>query len=347
MRTGTEEYSFELVKSLAASGLSREHEIVLFVKRRSRIGFALPSGFSVREIGGDFLWTQLSLSWELLRRPVDVLFVPAHTVPIVHPRRTVATVHGLEFRRCPDCYSRRARWLLEINTRLALRSASRVIVPSQGTRKDLMAIYGIEDKRISVISHGAPGIRPRADAGAGGTFDVLFVGRLERRKNVVRMVRAFDCFLDSLPAAESARLILAGALGFGGYEIEREIAACRHKDAILVKGYVPEEEKQELYASASAFFFPTLAEGFGLPILEAMSHGVPVIASRGGAAEEVSGGAALLVDPEDEAEMARALAELHRDRSKRGDLRRKGYENLSRFSWQKCARETWEVLKNR
>ena len=164
------------------------------------------------------------------------------------------------------------------------------------------------------------------------------------------MIRAFGMFMREIEKSspgcgENVRLILAGKGGYGYKDIQKEIRKSEYGKNIIEKGYVSPEEKEKLYADADIFLFPSLAEGFGLPVLEAMSHGIPVVTSRADALAEVSGGGALLVDPTSSEEIAAALWKLFVSIEERKNLVRKGYENLQRFSWGKCARETWEVLK--
>lgn len=347
-RTGTEEYSYQLLRHLAVLPAVSSHQIFLYVREGARMDFELPSNFMVREIRGDFLWTRLRLSWELRKHPVDVLFVPAHTLPSFVPRKSVVTIHGLEHRSCGDCYSRKDRLVLEMNTRLSIFLARRIIVPSKSTKKDIVEYYKVAPERVSVIHHGAPEGRAATErADSKGGFDILFIGRLEKRKNIARMVRAFGKFRKKLGGAEEGRkirLILAGKDGFGSDRIREGIDRSDYKGDILIRGYVSEKEKEELYGNADVFLFPTLAEGFGLPVLEAMSHGVPVIASRVPALAEVAGTGALLVDPTDEEEIADALLRYYKDESAREESVGRGYEDLRRFSWEKCAEETWKVI---
>lgn len=348
-KTGTEEYSYQFLRHLAGINTLAD-EIFLYVKEGARIDFVLPSNFFVKEIRGNFLWTQRHLAWELLLHPVEVLFVPAHTIPFWHPRRSVVTVHGLEFKNCPDCYTWKERTILEMNTRLSISFAKEIIVPSPSTKKDIVKFYKVLPDKISVVCHGAPTVLMVERKKNKEIFNILFVGRMERRKNVVRMVRAFGMFMREIEKSspgcgENVRLILAGKGGYGYKEIQKEIKKSEYGKNIIKKGYVPSEEKEKLYADADVFLFPSLAEGFGLPVLEAMSHGVPVVTSRAGALAEVAGDGALLVDPVSEEEIAAALWKLFVSIEEGENLVRKGYENLQRFSWGKCARETWGVLK--
>jgi glycosyltransferase involved in cell wall biosynthesis len=348
-RTGTEEYSYQFLRNLADSGQAMAWEVVLYVKEKMRPDFELPSNFTLREIRGNFLWTRYCLSRELLKNPVDVFFAPAHGLPFFSPARSVVTVHGLEYKTHSECYPFIERLVFRINDLLSLRSAAKIIVPSESTKMDLMAFYSIAEGKISVIHHGAPEIREK-DKGVKDKKDgfwIFFIGRLERRKNVIKLVRAFEMAKEKAEARHSGRkmkLILAGKDGFKSEEIRLVIGRSRHREDIILKGYVSAQEKEDLFQKADVFLFPTLAEGFGLPVLEAMSYGVPVIASRIPALVEVAGTSALMVNPENEEEIAEAIGKLFGNEEERKELARKGYENLRRFSWQECVRKTWAIL---
>lgn len=346
-RTGTEEYSHELIRHLAK--IKCDHQFFLYLKKGAKIDFELPSNFSPREIGGDFLWTQFHLSLELLHDKVDALFVPSHAVPLIHPRRTVVTVHGLEYKHCPECYAKRDRMMTDINTFLSLSFAKRIIAPSESTKRDIEDFYNIDPRGIRVIRHGIDKPAGAPQAKDGGELNILFIGRLEKRKNVAGIVRAFDLFMTKVDAAAEGsavniRLILAGKRGFGYDEIEEAITLSPHRDAIFLPGYVTEAQKHELYSQADVFIFPSLYEGFGMPVWEAMSYGVPVICSANSSLEEISGGAALLANPTDEEKLCEALATLCCDRETKERLIAKGYEILEGAGWEECAKKTLAAL---
>jgi glycosyltransferase involved in cell wall biosynthesis len=343
-KTGTENYSHELLRAL--TGLPSDHHFTLYVRKGTKIDFELPPNFSTREIGGDFLWTQLSLSGEMLRNLPDVLFVPAHTLPFMRPRRSVVTMHGLEFRHCPECYPFKERLLLEINTLLNTLFASRIIAVSGNTKRDLVEIYRYKPEKIAVVYHGVEdeGLAQKKEHEG---FNFLYIGRLEKRKNIVRLVRAFEKFRQSLgdtTSKEGITLTLAGKDGFGADEIRKAVEDSPYRKDISLSGYVPETEKASIYATADAFVFPSLYEGFGLPVMDAMSRGVPVICSDSSSLRELGEGAALLVDPKDEENIATAMRTIFTDETKRQELIRQGYARVKDRSWERCARETLEAL---
>lgn len=341
-RTGTEEYSYKLIKNLAGMETSG-HNVLLYARKGSQPDFKLPRNFSLVEIGGDFLWTQFHLSAELLKRRIDALFVPSHSVPIIHPRNTIVTIHGLEYKNRPECYCPEERIVLDANTRISAAFAKKIIVPSQSTAEDLVKYYRINPEKIKVISHGSPNPNEHNPKENAEGFEMLFMGRIEKRKNIRMIIEAFELFMKSNKKRE-AKLVLAGKEGFGFEEIKNAVLKSPYCGSIYLPGYVSETEKKKLYKNADIFLFPSLAEGFGLPILEAMSYGIPVITSEFGAVAETAGRGAVLINSSNAKSLAGAMKTLYTNREKRTELRKRGYENLKRFSWQKCAQETWEYL---
>ena len=364
-RTGIEEYSYQLIKNLAMMDL-KSHQIFLYARKNLVIDFDLPDNFKLKIISPNKFWTQIGLASEMLRNKIDVLFVPAYAVPQIHPSETVVTIHGLEYKYFPECYSLKERMILEINTKLSIKLASKIIVPSENTKKDLIKFYGVEEGKINVVYHGvnsnwSKGFSPkvkqnnlvqiRAEALTPKIeFNVLFLGRLEKRKNIVNLVKAFELFKNQLRRRHSgmspSQLILVGKAGFGFEEIKTTIQESQFKKDIILKDYISESEKEELYQNADLFILPSFYEGFGLPVLEAMSYGVPVVCSNTSSLPEVAGGAALLIDPNNIQEISEAMSKVFSNSDLKNKMIEKGFENIRRFSWEKCVRETMEVLLN-
>ena len=359
-RTGTEEYSYRLIKSLAMMDTSR-HQIFLYARKNPLIDFDLPANFQLKIISTNRFWTQLGLASEMMMNKPDVLFVPSYAIPQIHPVKTVVTIHGLEYRYCPECYSLKERLILELNTRSSIKWASKIITPSESTKKDLIEFYKVDRDKIRVIYHGVEK-SPLLRGGWGcvketlqhtpspsqeGTYSILFIGRLEKRKNLVNLIKAFEIFRKSYKLqATSYKLILAGKAGFGFAEIKKAIQDSPFKKDIVLKNYVSEEEKGELYKNTDLFILPSFYEGFGLPVLEAMNYGAPVICSNVSSLPEAAGDAALLIDPNNPEEIAEAMKKVFSDDNLRKKMIEKGFENVKKFSWEKCARKTIGELLN-
>ncbi len=365
-KTGIEEYSYQLIKNLTTMDL-KSHQIFLYARKNPVIDFDLPSNFKLKVISLNKLWTQIGLASEMMKNKPDILFVPSYTVPQIHPTKTVVTIHGLEYKYFPECYSLKERLFLELNTKFSIKWSSKIIVPSENTKRDLMKFYKVDGDKIKVIHHGARSqkfIKSKVHKVKNNEFNVLFIGRLEKRKNVVNLIKAFELFKKSfknppnplfqrgnrtpplVKGAGGIKLTLAGKTGFGFEEIKKAIQESLYKKDIILKDYVSEEEKDKLYKSANLFALPSFYEGFGLPVLEAMNYGVPVICSDTSSLPEVAGDAALLVDPNNIQEIADAMNKVFSDNDLRNKMIEKGLENVEKFSWEKCARETVDVLLN-
>ncbi len=222
------------------------------------------------------------------------------------------------------------------------------IVPSEHTKRDVVAHLHVDPTHIVVIPHGfdrAFSPRPEDEVCAARARYglparcVLTVGIVSTRKHTAGLIRAFRALRQRGLAADAA-LVIAGKDGFGAEEARRE-AAEAEKGSVILLGYVPPEDLPALYAGATVYAFPSLYEGFGIPVLEAMASGVPVVASNRSSLPEVAGEAALLVDPEDERALGDALGRVLEDAALRDELRAKGLARARLFSWERCARETY------
>jgi len=295
------------------------------------------------------LWTHARLSWELLLRAPDLLFVPAHVIPIVHPRRSIVTVHDLGYLHFPEAHPPRQRWYLDRSTRWNVRSASHVIADSNATKRDLIDRYHAEADRISVAYPGLePSIqrvddpieidRVKAKYNIAGDY-LLYLGTLHPRKNLARLIEAYT----SSPLAP--RLVLAGKTGWYADPLFKQVADRSLSARVLFPGYIDEADKSALLSGATAFVFPSLYEGFGFPILEAMLCGVPVLCSHTSSLPEVAGDGALLIDPLSVESIAAGLTQIISDQALRQNLIDAGYVQAKKFTWQACADEVLQVFQ--
>jgi glycosyltransferase involved in cell wall biosynthesis len=249
---------------------------------------------------------------------------------------TVTTFHDL-FVMTGEYSSPEFRERFTQQAREAAERSDAIIAVSQFTAGQVELLLGVERARIYVVPHG---VEPPVSLKRRAEKMVLFVGAIQRRKNVARLVRAFE----RMPRGWI--LVLAGAAdGFGAAEELRAVSASPRKDDIRVEGYVMREELEDLYARASIFAFPSLDEGFGMPVLEAMARGVAVVTSNCSAMPEVAGDAALLVDPRDEEDIADALARLAVEDGFRYELVDRGRARVAEFGWERAVRETWAVYE--
>ncbi len=260
-------------------------------------------------------------------------------------RRTVCTFHDL-FVMTGEYSSPEFRARFTEQARQAADNSDAVIAVSQFTAAQVERLLGVEPSRIHVVPHGSPHGSPQG-AGLNAAVGVaprenlvLFVGVIQRRKNVGRLVKAFE----RLPAGW--RLALAGASqGYGAAEELRAVEESPRRADIQILGHLSAEQLAALYARARIFAFPSLDEGFGMPILEAMAYGVPVVTSQCSAMPEVAGDAALLVDPLNIDQLSHALARLAGDEGLREDLIARGRARVPRFTWDSALAQTWAVYE--
>ncbi len=222
--------------------------------------------------------------------------------------------------------------------RTAAERSDLIITVSNFTAGQVQDLLKVEPSRIRVIPHGTKPTSTVADPAQREQM-ILFVGALQRRKNIVRLVEAFE------ETAPGWKLVLAGSLGYGAEEILARIERSPRKADIQMPGYVPDATLEELFQRASVFAFPSLDEGFGMPVLDAMANGVPVLTSSSSALKEISGDAALLVDPSDVASIAAGLRRLTEDQGLRDELIPKGLARNKEFTWGKAVQQTWDVYQ--
>jgi glycosyltransferase involved in cell wall biosynthesis len=276
----------------------------------------------------DLAWYLGVLPLLARRDRVDVLHCPTYRAPVRSSVPLVVTVHDLAVLRHPETFNRWSRSYSRALLPRVVRAARRLIAVSDFTRRELLQLLDVPEEKVRVIPNavGAPFVT-QGEA-AGGDY-VLAVGTLEPRKNLDRLVDGFR-----RAGLNGCRLLVAGMRGWGGVDV--------NGDNVQWLGSVPDEELARLYRGARCVAYVSLYEGFGLPVLEAMACGAPVVAGRNAAAEEVAGGAAVLVDPLDPEAIAAGLAEAI---DRREELRARGLERAQAFDWQRVARATVEVYR--
>ncbi|MEI8096749.1 MAG: glycosyltransferase family 1 protein [Candidatus Moraniibacteriota bacterium] len=349
-RTGIEEYAYQTIKHLR-SVVKESDTVILYVRKKlvlksiwfsvsvPEIDFELPKNWEVRPLWAPRFWTQIRLSIEMFLHSPDVLFVPAHTVPLIHPLRTIVTIHGLEYEFCKESYSFLDRLYMRLSIRFSCRVAETVICVSENTKKDVMRLYGVLEEKIKVIYEGFEENHSSIIAhqlSVGNPY-LLFIGRLEERKNIVRIIEAFEILKEKYAIPHT--LMLAGKPGHNYERIQFKIQNSKFKIFIKELGYISEEEKWELLKNADVFLFPSLYEGFGIPVLEAQSVGVPVVTSNISSLPEVGGEGAVYVDPNDAESIADGIQSVLSDKARRDDIIVKATQNVSCFSWTRCAEE--------
>ncbi len=348
--TGTEGYSYHLIHALLPQ-LDAQYQTRLYF--RSTLALDAFPGTELRVIPFPRLWTHVRLSWEMARHAPDLLFVPAHVLPPVRPKRTLVTIHDLGYRYFPEAHPRRQRLYLEWSTRWNARVASHILADSGATRDALVQAYGIAASKITVAYPGYDSaLAPVRDAGMlaavkarygiSGPY-ILFIGRLQPRKNLVRLIEAFARLAPDRP---DLSLVLAGPAGWLAEPIRARVSELGLEARVLFPGYIADADKAALISGALVFAYPSLYEGFGFPALEAQACGVPLLASTTSSLPEVVGDGGLLVDPLDTSAIAAGLVRLLDDVMLRRTLVALGSANLRRFSWEATARIVFSVIED-
>lgn len=350
-QAGIGRYTRGLIGALAA--LDRETSYVLLSAGRDRSGRRWPVNFRQRAL--PLSDRHLALLWQRLRLPLpveaftgklDLFHSPDFVLPPVARARAVLTVHDLSFLRYPECFSKPLLAYLLHSVPPAVRRADAILADSESTRRDLVELLQVDEERIAVIYPGVePHFGPAGDEAALRAIlaryglrqpYLLSVGTLQPRKNFVRLIRAYHALRQERRIPH--QLVIAGGRGWLSDEIHATIAALRLEGQVRLTGFVADEHLPALYQGAALFAFPSLYEGFGIPVLEAMACGAPVVTSTVSSLPEAAGEAALLVDPNDVDALTEALWRALDDDALRNALRARGFEQVKRFSWAESAR---------
>jgi glycosyltransferase involved in cell wall biosynthesis len=353
---GNESYAVNLIEALAQIDSVNKYTIYVTTNEARARFTDRWSNFKVRSTlpHTPLIRIPLTLSAELRKHPVDVLHVQ-FTAPPFCPCPAVVSIHDLSFEHLPETFKRRSRTQLRLTVRHSARRASRILTLSEHTRRDIIQTYGIDAERVSTIpvaaaEHFGP-IRDyrelqrvRHNYGIDGDY-ILSVGSIQPRKNLARLIRAYALLRGNCSADKLPKLVLVGKSAWLYDETLRTLDEAGVKDTVVLTGYVPERDLPALYSGALCFVYPSYFEGFGLPPLEAMKCGAPVIVGDRTSLPEVVGDAALAVDPFDIEAIAGAIMRLIDDPALRTELSVKGLQRSRMFSWLDTARKTLTVYE--
>lgn len=394
-KTGTENYSYQLLKSLAK--IDRENDYKVYIRPGVSVGENWPKNFKFLILNFPFLWTQGGLALQTFKDKLDVLFVPAHTLPIIRKPglKTVVTVHDLGSEYLPSMHQFKQRLYLGVMQKYQLNTANYIISVSNATKEDLIKRININPQKITVIYEGFDKnlfqpvkndtlVNSLKQYGLTPQNYFVFVGTVQPRKNIERLIAVYAKWSCSpgrkAPRARSNRplqvcsmpgrnsvissevhgtapvaltgsgfavpsLVIAGSKGWLSEEIYKLPKKLGIENRVRFLGYVPDKDLPVLYSGAKAFVFPSLFEGFGLPILEAQACGCPVITSNLSSMPEVAGKGAIYVNPYDIDDIVKGMKEIENGKLRMEKVKL-GLENIKRFSWEKCAKETLAVLES-
>lgn len=357
-KTGVEWYAYRLIQAMKQDPMQDPHAWMMYSNTALSMGLErMPSNWHERRLAWPpkYLWTQIRLSLEMLSKPPEVLFVPAHVLPRFAPKRSVVTVHDVGFHKHPELYKPRQVSYHEWSTKDIVKSGAKIITVSEFCKQEIMDGYGVSADRITVTPLGVDHetYKPASTEVIAGMRTrlqipepyILFVGRLEAKKNVLALVEAFKRHKQSRGLGDPLHLVLAGLPGEGFDAIHKAIADSGFAEYFHITGYISEADKVALLSGALAYVQPSFYEGFGLPPLEAMACGSPVISSNAASLPEVVGeGNALFFDPLDVETLQAHIQTMLDESDTRTRLRDAGLAWAPRFRWDKTARQTLQTL---
>jgi len=349
-RTGTETYALQIIRHLArdlAAACSLRGYLNARVADLPADAQDLPLDW--REIPFPRLWTHARLSLEMLTRRPDLLFVPAHVIPIVHPR-SVVTIHDLGYLRYPEAHTTEQVRMLDRTTRWSARVARRIIVPSEMTRRDLIDAYDIPAEKIVTIHHGVDtrfgtasdaDVRRLRQTHHLDTPYILAVGTVQPRKNLPVLARAVA---EIVANGRDVDLVIAGKMGWKSEDVLRDLLAANLGDRLRILRYVDDQELPALYQGAEAFVLPSHFEGFGMPLVEAMRSRIPTFAADTSCLPEILADGGEIFPADDPHALATLLDRALTDTSWSMDLRARAVARSRAFSWEIAATQTCRVL---
>jgi glycosyltransferase involved in cell wall biosynthesis len=348
-RTGTETYSRELLDAMARLG-NLPFQVRSYVNQVDEEASARLAGLGeLRRLPFPRIWTHGRLSFEVLRNRPDLLFVPAHVIPLIHPD-SVVTVHDLGYLHDPEAHPARQRRMLDLTTRWNARVAAHVIAISETTKSDLIRHYGTPEDKITVVHHGvsdrfAPAsadeqARIRSEYRLPGRF-VLAVGTIQPRKNLARLAEAIAKLQGEFPGLA---LVVAGKRGWMADSVLAAVSGALPPALFIEMGYVPMSDVPALYSSASVAALVSTYEGFGLPALEALACGSLLVVSDTPALVEVAGAAARIASATSVDEIAQCVRAALNEAEPASKIRL-GQDHAASFTWNRTAQQTVEVIE--
>jgi len=353
---GPRVYILNVIKNFGA--IDQEDSFLIYHRNEFNPYLAPPSfsNYFVKKVSAPFLWTQTRFASELFRDRPDVLWMPIQNMPIFRRKnmKTVVTIHDLAFKIFPQHFTKKDLFKLNRLADLAIKNADKIIAISESTKKDIIKFYPrIDKEKIFVVYNGFDSElfnkkfsdedfeKISISYNLKAKSYLLYVGAIQPRKNLGVLIEAFEKIKN---ANNDLKLVLAGAPAWKSESTFEKIAKSPFKNDIIVTGRLPFEDVSVLYKNSLISIYPSLYEGFGIPILEAMASGVPVVSANNSSLPEVGGDAALYFETENSDDLARCIKKIISDDNLRNELIQKGIERAKNFSWEKCARETLDKM---
>ncbi len=350
-RLGSSQVAFELLCSLEK--IDRKNSYTVFLPSpplgdlpASEAG--LPKerkGWEYRILKPKKFWTRIALPIALYKSKPDLVFSPTHYIPRFSPAKRIATIFDLSFLHYPQMFENRDLWQLKNWTKFSACNAEKIITISQSSKKDICTSYNIPKEKIIVAYPGydSDKFKVQSSKFKVGENYIIYIGTIQPRKNLVRLMEA-------VARIEGLKLVIVGkttGLGRQGWKFEEILEAPKKlgiEDRVIFKGFV--DDLPELLSEASAFILPSLYEGFGITVLEAMACGVPVICSNVSSLPEVCGSAGLLIDPTSVTQIEQAIRTITTDKKLRQKKIKEGLAQVKKFSWDKMVRTVLKVFES-
>lgn len=356
---GMHVYAFNVIKRLTR--LDPNIECVLYSDRPIAPAMleSLGARYSVRILSPKWFWPQTRLTAEFYtpktKNKFDVFYFPTQSMSFYCPKPTVAVIHDLAFLKFPDYFTAWNRFVLsKLTTNFTVRLATKLIAISEQTKQDAMEFYNIQSDKIQVIHHGFDSelyyqrsqteIKTVTNRYGIRQPYLIYVGTLQKRKNISRLIEAFAWLKQTRQIPH--QMVIIGKKGWLYQDIFKAVKSLQIESEVVLTGYAPRADVPALLSGSSAFILPSLYEGFGLPVIEAMASGAPAVVARNSALSEIGASAANYIDePLDIQSIGQAIWSVISDSKKQNDLRQAGLKRAQDFSWDACARDTLEIIR--
>ena len=349
-KTGVENYTEQLLRYLAK--IDSKNEYWLYSpKRIPKLG----PNFKNKIVDFPFAWTQVGLSLEFSKSSPapDLFFSPAHSLPLYCPMRSVVTIHDVAFLDFPKYFTPKDLFRLKMVTRQAVKKADKIIAVSKSTKKDIVKYYQVPAKKVEVIysAYDKKLFKPTKKTEIVRVLKkykikepyLIYVGTLQKRKNIPRLISAFAYLKKKYQIPH--QLVIVGKKGWLYDEIFQKVREGGLRREVIFTGFAKNSDLPGLLSGVDVFVLPSLYEGFGLPILEAMACGTPVVASKVSSLPELVEDNGVLVNPESVSSIAKGIYKIISNPKLKKQLSKKGLEGVKEFSWKKCAQKTLKALE--
>ena len=365
-RVGIGQFAFGVISALEK--IDRKNSYLIYLKTKPADDFPKERvGWKYLIFGPKKYWTQFALPLKLVTQKVkpDVFFSPSHYAPRFSPVPTIVSLMDLWHHRHPEQFAKKDLYQLTAWEKYSVKKAKHIITISEFSKKEIMDIYKLPENKVTVAYPGFTEFRIKPACRQGRNLEsrtkeiknkynilgdyFLYLGTLQPKKNIEGLIKAFDQVVDRSTITQPLSpviLVIAGKKGWQYEEIFALVKELKLESKVIFTGFISEDDKPYLIAGAKAFVFPSFYEGFGIPVLESMSLGVPVVAANVGSLPEVGGEAAIYADPNQVGSIAGAMKEvLELNQGEKNEIINFGYKQAGKFSWEKCAGRILTVLE--